>query len=382
MTVNGIPVASGSASNSIPLTVGVNPITTTVTAQDGTTTKIYTLNVTRLPSNNADLSSLGLSDGTLSPAFEPNTIAYTASVPNATESFTITPTLAQIDATVIINGIPATSGSASNSIPLFVGVNPITTTVTAQDGTTTKTYTLNVTRLPSNNADLAILGLSDGTLSPAFEPNTIAYTASVSNATESFTITPTLAQINATVTVNGIPATSGSASNSIPLSVGVNPITTTVTAQDGTTTKTYTLNVTRAPLPFGQWQFSYFGSSDSPDANPGADPDMDGVANLLEYVLGGVPIGPGASDTSILPTCVKTETSLVFKFHRTKTATQEFSTVIESSSILMPNDWTPVSNENVTVESIGSTSELVTATIPLAPSAGKLFVRLRVQTNP
>jgi hypothetical protein len=52
------------------------------------------------------------------------------------------------------------------------------------------------------------------------------------------------------VTVNGAAVISGSASGAIALAVGPNTITTVVTAQDGTTTKTYTATVTRAaPAP-------------------------------------------------------------------------------------------------------------------------------------
>ncbi len=245
--VNGTTVTSGSASSPVSLVVGTNPITTTVTAQDGTTTKTYTLTVTRLPSSNADLASLAPSSGTLSPAFGAAILAYNATVPNATTSLTITPTVAQANATVKVNGTTVTSGSASSPVSLIVGANPITTTVTAQDGTTTKTYTLNVTRLASSNADLASLAPSSGTLSPAFGAATLAYNATVPNATTSLTITPTVAQANATVKVNGTTVTSGSASSPVSLIVGANPITTTVTAQDGTTTKTYTLTVTRLP---------------------------------------------------------------------------------------------------------------------------------------
>ncbi|WP_256449048.1 hypothetical protein, partial [Lysinibacillus sp. GbtcB16] len=49
-----------------------------------------------------------------------------------------------------------------------VGSNLINLLVTAQDRTTTNTYTVTVDRapLPSSNADLAALALSGGTLTP------------------------------------------------------------------------------------------------------------------------------------------------------------------------------------------------------------------------
>ena len=244
--VNGVTVASGSPSGSIALSVGSNTITTIVTAQDGTTTKSYTITVTRAASANADLSNLAVSSGTLTPVFASTTTVYSLSVSNATSAMTVTPTLSDATASVKVNGVTVTSGSPSGSIALGVGSNTITTVVTAQDGTTTKSYTITVTRAASANANLANLSVSTGTLAPAFATATIAYTLSVSNATSTITVTPTLADATASVKVNGVTVASGSPSGSIALSVGSNTITTIVTAQDGTTTKSYTITVTRA----------------------------------------------------------------------------------------------------------------------------------------
>lgn len=100
----------------------------------------------------------------------------------------------------------------------------------------------------SNNADLSALALSSGTLTPTFASATTSYTTSVSNATTSITVTPTVSQANATVKVNNVTVTSGTASGAIALNVGHNTITTVVTAQDGTTAKTYTVNVVRQSI--------------------------------------------------------------------------------------------------------------------------------------
>ncbi|MGC9942288.1 MAG: cadherin-like beta sandwich domain-containing protein, partial [Verrucomicrobiota bacterium] len=249
VTVNGSAVASGSASGSIPLTVGQNTITTVVTAQGGAT-ETYTLVVTRAaPSANANLLSLLSSDGELTPAFASGTLAYSESVPNATTSIVLTPTVADATATVTVNGIAVASGTPSASIPLIVGPNTIDIVVTAQDGVTTQTYTEVVTRAPSSNANLASLVLSSGSLSPAFAEATTSYTDTVPDTTSAITVTSTLADPTATVTVNGNAVTSGTASGSIALSAGANTITIVVTAQDGITTQTYTLTVTQAAQP-------------------------------------------------------------------------------------------------------------------------------------
>jgi len=254
INVNGTAVKSGTASAAINLNIGPNTITTVVTAQDGITTKTYTITVTRAASSNAGLAALSLSSGTLSPVFATATTGYTANVTNATTTITVTPTTSDATATVTVNGTAVISGTASASLPLVVGPNAITTIVTAQDGTTTKTYTVTVTRAPSSNANLANLKINSGNIAitPGFNYNTISYTASVTNATASVKVTPAAADANATVKINGATVASGTQSAAIPLSVGSNSVTTVVTAQDGTTTKTYTITVTRATGPIAE----------------------------------------------------------------------------------------------------------------------------------
>jgi gliding motility-associated-like protein len=119
--------------------------------------------------------------------------------------------------------------------------------VAASDGTTTRTYTVNVIRAPLTNAYLYNLKVNTATISPAFAYTTFNYTANVSNATQSVTITPVVSSYTATVTVNGAAVNSASASGAVTLNVGSNTITTIVTAQDGATTQTYTVVITRAP---------------------------------------------------------------------------------------------------------------------------------------
>jgi len=247
VTVNGTLLTSGSASAGIPLTIGANTITTTVTAQNSFTTNTYTVTVTRPSLNDATLSNLTLSDGTLSPVFSSGTNSYNSSVANTATSITLTPTANNPNATITVNGTVVASGSASASIPLNIGINTITTTVTSQDNSTTDTYTTTVIYTSPSDATLGNLTLSNGTVSPAFSSGTTSYTAGVSNATTSITLTPNTNNGSATVTINGTPVAHGSASAGIALAVGPNIITTIVTAQDGVTTETYITTVTRAP---------------------------------------------------------------------------------------------------------------------------------------
>nr|WP_234902700.1 cadherin-like beta sandwich domain-containing protein [Agrobacterium larrymoorei] len=195
----------------------------------------------------ASLSTLTLSNGALSPTFESNTNTYTAVVASGTSSMTVTPSVTDSNATVTVNGSSVASGSASGSITLGVGLNTITVIVTAQDGITTETYTITVEReAPAATvATLSSLSVSSGTLSPTFASGTTSYSTTVASSTSSITVTPSATDSNATVTVDGNAVTSGSPSGSITLSVGSNTLAVVVTAQDGTTTQTYTIEVER-----------------------------------------------------------------------------------------------------------------------------------------
>ena len=248
VAVSGTTVLSGNASDAITLTLGANVIPVRVTAQDGTTTKPYTVTVTRAAASiNADLSNLTLSSGTLSPTFAAGTTDYTATVGYGVNSLTVTPIVSDTTATVKVKGVAATSGSPTTVSNLVVGTNIITTVVTAQNAAITKTYTITVTRTATSaNADLSNLTLSSGPFTPTFDAATQSYTATVPYTGITLTVTPTVSDTNATVAVSGTTVLSGNASDAITLTLGANVIPVRVTAQDGTTTKPYTVTVTRA----------------------------------------------------------------------------------------------------------------------------------------
>ena len=277
-------VNSGSDSTAIALSVGANAIKVEVTAQDGTTKVTYTVTVTRAASTqstNANLSALTAksarsSTGTfsalaLSPStFSATTTAYTASVANNITHVKLTPTKAHTGASIKVGTgsslLAVTSGSESSAIALgAAGTDTaIEVEVTAQDGATKQTYTVTVTRAAatqSTNANLSALTAKSATsgtgtfsalaLSPStFSATTTAYTASVVNTITHVKLTPTKAHTGASIKVGkGTSLTavnSGAESSAIALSVGANAIKVEVTAQDGTTKRTYTVTVTRA----------------------------------------------------------------------------------------------------------------------------------------
>ena len=203
--------------------------------------------------SDATLSALTVSDGSnsvpLTPVFAADTAGYTASVDNSVGSVTVTPTLNDPNATVTVAGSTVTSGTASSAIALTAGVaETIDVVVTAQNDTT-KTYKVTVTRQKSSDSTLKALTVSDGAndvpLTPDFAPDDADYTASVLNSVSSVTVTPTVNDPNATVTVDGSAVTSGTASSAIALTAGAAEIIDVlVTAQNGIT-NSYTVTVAR-----------------------------------------------------------------------------------------------------------------------------------------
>lgn len=100
----------------------------------------------------------------------------------------------------------------------------------------------------STNAALSGLAPSAGSLAPAFAPATTAYAMTLPSTIPSISLTPSVADAGATVTVQGLPVAAGHASAPILIETdeggGTFPIVTVVTAADGRTKSTYTTTVT------------------------------------------------------------------------------------------------------------------------------------------
>lgn len=94
-------------------------------------------------SSDATLSSLSLGSAALSPAFSASTVSYTAATTNATNVINAVPAAAGAQVAVTVNNEAVDNGSAAT---WTTGSNTVKVTVTAEDGTTTKTYTVTVTK--------------------------------------------------------------------------------------------------------------------------------------------------------------------------------------------------------------------------------------------
>ena len=305
ITVNGTAVASGTASQAIPLVVGDTLISILVTAPDGVTKTTYTITVTRAPSSVATLSKLTLSSGYLVPAFQPTRLVYAAGVTNDIASITVTPTATDPTATITVKAAgteeAVASGTTSSPIPLTVGViNTITIVVTAQDGSTTTTYRLDVIRY-SADATLSDLALFVGGVAvppnPIFDPNTFNYTASAASSDTEMTVTVTPSSpYYSSITVNGVRVKPGTASQPITLVAGDTPINVVVTAQDGVSTQTYTITVTRPASTDASLSGLSLSSGIAVPINPQFDPATPNYTAKVQYDTLFVKVTPTATD--------------------------------------------------------------------------------------
>ncbi|RYF47113.1 MAG: cadherin-like beta sandwich domain-containing protein, partial [Cytophagaceae bacterium] len=254
ITVNGIPVASGALTDYIDLNeVGATVINMEIISQNGEHMNAYTITVSKNGSNNAELKSLTLSPtSTLVQIPTTTSINYTTSVAAGTTTVRVRPTAFDaVNAAITVNGTAVVSGALSAPITLSTvdPVTMITILVTAQDGVTTKTYTIAVSKNGSNNAELKSLALSPtAKLMQVASTGTINYITSVDFGATSVKVRPTAVDgAHATITVNNQPVASGALSDAITLNTDGSPtvINVEVTAEDGVTVNRYTISVSR-----------------------------------------------------------------------------------------------------------------------------------------
>lgn len=222
----------------------------------------------------------------------------------------------------------------------------------------------------SINANLSSLFPSAGTLTPAFSSGTTSYTSTVSNATASITFTPSVADSNSTVTVNGVIVASGNPSGTLNLSYGTNNISVVVTAQDGTTTKTYSIVVTRQAT-VNNWRQTYYGTTvNSGNAADTADPYNKGIQNLAVFAFFGANQDPQTASINLLPQVQMSGGNLFYTFTQPASVTG-VTYGAEWRADLSSGIWTQVADTGS-----GTTH---TFSVPIAGNP-QIFMRLRVST--
>jgi len=205
------------------LVTGDNTVKIIVTAEDKSE-RIYTLNV--IVQEEAEysnkLQSLTVNKGTLTPVFDPDNISYTVTVPNDTKDITVNGVLESVSAKV----------TGFGTYQLNTGDNMIQIVVTSKDQKT-RTYSVLVVREKSSDARLRIVQFDDGTLSPIFDKDIENYTMNISSSVTSLEeyIEPL------------VDGTTYQITNNKNIQAGTTVITIKATAEDGQTTKTYTIRI-------------------------------------------------------------------------------------------------------------------------------------------
>lgn len=219
------------------LNVGDNSFSFTTTAEDGTV-KTYTVNIKRL-SDSAYLDSLSLSGISLNESFNRKTYNYTATVPYKVSNTTVNASVTS--PTLIKSGTGSwklsNTGETLNNKSIIVEAENCDSLYSSVPGNscTTNTYYISIKReLPKSDATLSDIKVNGTSISD------------FSSFDTEYTLDPVknnITSLNVVASLNDTDASYVISENN--LSVGDNTISIKVTAEDGTTSKTYNLKVRR-----------------------------------------------------------------------------------------------------------------------------------------
>ena len=201
------------------------------------------------------LSTLSLSEGPLSPVFDPDIFSYSVTADAGSNGISVTPT-AEDPSTVIEVRIndgsfqTVSSGSTSALIPLPVGVNTLEIRTLKSSGSVSRLYSVTVTRpVPSDDSSLTSLSLGGEILQPSFSPTTLSYVSVVDEPTTSVSLTAVTSDDGAAteLQIDGgsfVPISSGVSSGPIPFDGEDKTLGIRVTAEDDVSTTLYSIVVT------------------------------------------------------------------------------------------------------------------------------------------
>ena len=149
--------------------------------------------------------------------------------------------------------------------------------------------------------------------------------------------------------------------------------TVTLTVSNGALTATRTFTVT-VLTPAETWRRANFGTTaNTGSAADSADPDGDGLSNLMERAFG---TNPTQSSPDALPTIDGTAPLLSIIYYQAKTATDIVFTVEENPD-LKTGSWSPAVGTQTTLLDDGTRLK-IRFTSPLVNTAKK-FLRVRLQ---
>ncbi len=252
VSIDGGPYRSGSLEQRVSLDA------------DGSTTLTLKSNVSLVPPEHAQTYKLTLEQNGLRRLevsgvnlddFTPSVTAYARNVAADVTEVTVEAESIHAGATVAISPADADTNESGHQVSLDAdGVTDITVTLT-RDGESMK-YTLKLTKLDgtsgtlSSDNTLSALSLSGVTLSPAFDPEITDYTYRLTNdqSDDGFTTTVTATPTDSDATATVLPADDDGGTEEHQIDIdggGPAAVTVTVTPQDGSPAKVYTVHLQR-----------------------------------------------------------------------------------------------------------------------------------------
>ena len=166
--------------------------------------------------DDAHLSDLSLSSGSLTPSFSADTLWYSVSIDSSIASLTVTAPVVYTGATVTVNGTTVNSGTASSALSMSVGTNTVTVVVTSNNESSTKTYTLSIVRAAAeNHAPSTPTSISCAT-SPVAASTGNACTLTAASPTDADSDTVTYADASSTCTGVAVNSSTGNATFTAP----------------------------------------------------------------------------------------------------------------------------------------------------------------------
>ena len=244
-------VATGSK-----ISVSITNLVLTTISSGETVSATYSATIAAPLSNNAKLSSLTVSNATISPQFQAGVYEYTAEVPFETQALEVSAKAAQTGAKVTIDSPVLVPGKVTN----------VTVSVKAESGAVT-TYTIAVSRaqdpnyVPDSNNKVLAIAVEEYFLSPVFSADQTEYIVWLPYETTTITVNAVAESQLSQIKVTG---------NEEPFKVGKNIIKVICTAEDGSE-RIYTITAMRQP--------QYGATMSSDDSAPSVSKPVDQPQN-------------------------------------------------------------------------------------------------------
>ena len=199
----------------------------TVTAQDGTTEQIWTVDIQILPNTATDIISFDIPELVGEAIIDHALHTVVGTVPYRTDVRALVPTI-EVSPGATIN--PLSGASSDFSSPLIY-------TVTAEDGTTLMDWTISIVVAPNTETDITGFTLAQQTTDATIDLLAHTITTEVAAGTDLRFLTPNIS-LSEGATIGPLSGVSRDFTTTVVY---------TVTAEDGVTAQVWTVDITLAP---------------------------------------------------------------------------------------------------------------------------------------